>query len=199
MLPATREYFYPHKRCLFGVASFCRTCANAATHESRKKHDPTFTRVYAWRAKNPGGHARNEKAHRDRWTPERRQRHNAWAKGWLAERRKDGRWRVIFAMRAQLVLILRNVMPGDGKRGLLRRLGYSRDALIQHLESQFQPGMSWANYGRAPGRVSWEVDHIKPVTAFDHADPEQFKVCWGLQNLRPLWAAENRAKGASVA
>lgn len=98
------------------------------------------------------------------------------------------------AMRSQIVLILRNRMPGDGKRGLLRRLGYSRDSLIQHLESQFEPGMTWANYGRG----GWEVDHRAPVSAFDHSDAQQFRACWALENLRPMWASANRAKGARV-
>lgn len=29
-------------------------------------------------------------------------------------------------------------------------------------------------------------------------DEQQFKQCWALENLRPLWAADNIKKGAKV-
>jgi len=66
-------------------------------------------------------------------------------------------------------------------------LGYSADDLMAHLEKQFEDGMSWDNYGE------WEVDHIIPRRFFkynDHRDVE-FKMCWRLENLRPLWKREN--------
>lgn len=69
-------------------------------------------------------------------------------------------------------------------------LGYTTAQLMEHLERQFERGMSWTNYGE------WHVDHILPVASFafeDAADPE-FKACWSLTNLRPLWARENLAK-----
>lgn len=72
-------------------------------------------------------------------------------------------------------------------------VGYSREQLVAHLERQFVSGMNWANYGRA-----WHIDHIVPIAAFSFAsvsDPE-FKACWALSNLRPLFAAENCSKGA---
>jgi predicted DNA-binding protein YlxM (UPF0122 family) len=73
-------------------------------------------------------------------------------------------------------------------------LGYSSDQLKQHLESQFQPNMSWENYGE------WHVDHIKPISSFNfksHKDPE-FIQCWSLDNLQPLWGEENWSKGSKI-
>lgn len=66
--------------------------------------------------------------------------------------------------------------------------------LKQHLESLFQPGMSWDNYG------DWHIDHIKPVSLFDITsyDCEDFKKCWCLENLQPLWAEDNRKKSNLV-
>lgn len=71
-------------------------------------------------------------------------------------------------------------------------VGYSLDDLMRRLESLFQPGMTWGNYGR------WHVDHIRPRSSFsysDTTDPE-FKACWALTNLQPLWAIDNLRKGA---
>jgi hypothetical protein len=194
IFPATREHFYPNKQGVYGLASRCKSCANIATHESRKKHDPTFQRVYRWREQNPGAHAKASRRYRTNWTEERRERHREWLRHWRAVQSIDGRWRLIAAMRTQIGLILRKRIAGDGPRGLLRRLGYSRAALIRHLEAQFESGMTWANYGRG----GWEVDHIQPVSRFDHSDPEQFRACWAFENLQPMWGTANRAKGARM-
>ncbi|MFA5567980.1 MAG: hypothetical protein WC972_04955 [Trueperaceae bacterium] len=82
-------------------------------------------------------------------------------------------------------------LKGQSDGALFSRLGYSAGALVAHLEARFQPGMSWANYGR------WHVDHIRPCASFDLTDPAEFEWCWSLENLQPLWAADNIAKGAT--
>jgi hypothetical protein len=63
--------------------------------------------------------------------------------------------------------------------------------LIAWLEVQFQPGMSWENYG-----LVWHIDHIRPCATFDLTDPHQQKLCFHWTNLQPLLAAENLSKGA---
>lgn len=67
-------------------------------------------------------------------------------------------------------------------------IGCSLTQLRSHLELNFQPGMSWENYG------AWHVDHKKPCAAFDLKDPVQQRQCFGWQNLQPLWAADNLKK-----
>jgi hypothetical protein len=69
-------------------------------------------------------------------------------------------------------------------------LGYSAIELRTHLERQFLPGMRWDNYGE------WHVDHILPVASFNFetADDSDFRACWALTNLRPMWAADNIRK-----
>lgn len=62
-------------------------------------------------------------------------------------------------------------------------------AICTHLESKFQPGMTWDNWGKV-----WEIDHIKPLTSFNLANPvEQLAAC-SIDNLQPLWKSENRRK-----
>ena len=62
--------------------------------------------------------------------------------------------------------------------------------LEKHLESKFEEGMSWDNYGE------WHIDHIIPQSHFDinSADCEEFKKCWSLENLQPLWKKDNLKK-----
>ncbi len=71
-------------------------------------------------------------------------------------------------------------------------VGYTSRQLIAHLESQFQLGMTWGNYGK----FGWHVDHIRPISSFSFISPEEsaFLECWALSNLRPLWWDENIRK-----
>ena len=72
-------------------------------------------------------------------------------------------------------------------------LGYTVEQLMAHLEAQFTAGMSWDTYGRN----GWHIDHIIPVSVhhFQTPDDADFKRAWALQNLRPMWAADNIRKG----
>lgn len=66
---------------------------------------------------------------------------------------------------------------------------YTLQELKEHLELQFQPGMTWENYGR----YGWHIDHIIPqsVLPFDSIEDLNFRICWSLDNLRPLWYTDN--------
>ena len=50
--------------------------------------------------------------------------------------------------------------------------------------------MGWENYGK------WHIDHKRPMCSFNITsyDCEDFKSCWALNNLRPLWAIDNQVK-----
>tara|TARA_R100001244_G_scaffold2541_9_gene3988 strand:- start:1832 stop:2620 length:789 start_codon:yes stop_codon:yes gene_type:complete len=84
--------------------------------------------------------------------------------------------------------------PTNGKRGRSWRefVDYSVEELAAHLERQFARGMSWQNFGE------WHIDHIVPVASFNFESPQcpEFRACWSLTNLRPVWAAENFRKNA---
>jgi hypothetical protein len=69
-------------------------------------------------------------------------------------------------------------------------VGYTLAELKAHLEEQFTAGMTWENIGQ------WHIDHKIPKAAFNFETPDDidFKRCWGLKNLQPLWAKENFKK-----
>jgi hypothetical protein len=75
-------------------------------------------------------------------------------------------------------------------------LGYSVEELKAHLESQFTDGMTWEEF--FGGGI--HIDHIMPRMNFNYASPNdlQFKQCWALSNLRPIWPRENSASGANA-
>ena len=63
-------------------------------------------------------------------------------------------------------------------------------AAMVDLDGPFTEGMIWVNQGK------WHIDHIRSCASFDLADPERQRLSFLWTNLQPLWAAENRAKGA---
>lgn len=75
-------------------------------------------------------------------------------------------------------------------------VGYTSVQLKKHLEEQFKAGMTWENYGLH----GWHIDHIIPVSVFNFEKPEDddFKRCWSLDNLQPLWAIDNIKKGNKI-
>lgn len=70
-------------------------------------------------------------------------------------------------------------------------VNYSLKDLKEHLELKFKPGMSWQNMGE------WHIDHIIPLSwwKFERYSDREFKQCWALCNLQPLWETENCSKG----
>ncbi len=74
-------------------------------------------------------------------------------------------------------------------------VGYTTEELKEHLETQFKKGMAWDNYGK-----KWHIDHIIPRSKFNYIyyDDIDFKRCWALTNLQPLWAKENIQKSDKV-
>jgi hypothetical protein len=80
-------------------------------------------------------------------------------------------------------------------------LGYTKEDLRARLESLFQEGMSWDNYGgRQHGRGQrWVIDHIHPIAAFIREGVKDPKIVNALSNLQPMWSRENTVKHAKVA
>lgn len=98
-----------------------------------------------------------------------------------------------FKMRRNLANRLGKALEGKKKSSkTLELLGCSLDSLREHLEKQFQPGMTWKNHNKA----GWHIDHKRPCADFDLTDPAQQRACFHFSNLQPLWAIDNFKKGA---
>lgn len=95
-------------------------------------------------------------------------------------------------MRTRLKSIMKSIRKWELHRQM-GRLGCSASDFKAHLESKFKKGMTWENYG-----TYWHVDHIIPVTHFNHADMKQVAQCWHYTNLQPLRAMENIIKGSRM-
>lgn len=87
------------------------------------------------------------------------------------------------------------------KQSFAKFLPYTIQTLISHLESQFEPWMTWENWGKYKAKThnekpNWQIDHIIPVSYFKFTsmDSKEFRMCWSLKNLRPLDARKNMSK-----
>jgi len=108
-------------------------------------------------------------------------------------RREDPKYRLGARTRTAVYTCLkeRNVAK---YRSTFDLLGYTLEELMIHLEKQFTEGMTWDNYGE------WHVDHKIPMTSFNFETVEdrEFKLCWCLDNLQPLWGPDNLSKGTKL-
>jgi len=188
--------FARSSKCIDGYRSQCKACHNANNQ--------------AYRVRNPESSRRSS----ERWKERNKERRNLTIRKWQEENRlrvnelarlrrlrdpdaarEYGRlWcsrpsvRIHRAVRERIRMSLLT-----GKAGkTFEILGYSLAELMAHLERQFSSKMSWDNYGE------WHIDHIVPVSSFaaETQDDPDFRACWALSNLRPLWAHENIRKHA---
>ena len=80
---------------------------------------------------------------------------------------------------------------GYAKNGKTHELiGCSYEELATHLEAKFADGMGWHN------RADWHIDHITPVASAN--SEEELLALFHFTNLQPLWALDNRKKGAKL-
>lgn len=150
-------------------------------------------------------HRNQIRAKSARWYANNRGRRKIVARQWRTN--NIGKWRAYLNewCRAnptrKLTHNIRNVIrqalrrQGVNKRhSTIESIGCSADELKYHIERQFQPGMSWGNWGNGHGK--WNIDHIRPLASFDLSDESQFAAACHYTNLQPLWWIDNMRKGA---
>lgn len=71
-------------------------------------------------------------------------------------------------------------------------VGLTPKKLCDYLETKFETGMTWDNYGYN----GWHIDHIIPLSV-GKTKEEIYKLCH-YTNLQPLWAEENLRKSNKI-
>lgn len=174
-----------------GMRRYCTDCRIIISHESAK----TRQRRYMQRH----GPSRNERRRKSRWRLQDQE--VAYRKSEHRKQRLRQWWRerMLIPRHALSKRISHAIRLALGKRKAGRRwetiVGYSLDDLMRHIERQFERGMTWENMGE------WHIDHVLPIAMFSYetCDDPEFRACWALTNLRPLWAKKNLQKADSRA
>lgn len=161
--------FHQQKSGFKGRRADCKACRGCTR---RKRNTPEQRRAYikAWTKKN-----------RDILRIKSRDRKRK-------RRKEDPQFRLKERLRQRIGKAIRqDRRPGSA----VRDLGCSIGDLKIYLESKFQPGMTWDNYGA----FGWHIDHVKPLASFNLIDPVQFRQAVHYTNLQPLWRIDNIRKG----
>ena len=159
-------------------------------HQNREKKlaqrklarlDPNSA-YYQWNLKN------REKARLA--AKEYRKKEGFYERNWLytqKRKKEDVHFMLSVVLRSQVSSLIKNLKKSDQTIPLL---GCSISEFKNHLESTWQEGMSWENYGRN----GWHIDHIRPRCTFDLSLEEDQRVCFHYTNLRALWAKDNLSR-----
>lgn len=168
-----------------------------SSREKRKDEAKEYNRI--WKESNPDYFAQYREENKDK----RREYNRQWHQDNPEKAKQKARRNYLSNRTSPAARLSTNMKSGISKaisRGSKRGrrtfdlLGYTIDELRAHLERLFHPGMTWENYGE------WHVDHVTPVSAFNYETPDDidFKRCWALSNLQPLWAIDNLKKSAKI-
>lgn len=201
--PATLEHFPPHKAGRYGLHSNCRACKKEVDAARRRRPDQK-ARQQAWRDANRERIKAYNQAYRDAgykstehvraWVSKNQDRARQLDREKVRRYRRTKPW---YNLKMRVMnRVWRMLKDGKGSQRTEEILGYSIHELVAHIERQFTKGMTWEKL--MAGEI--HIDHIIPVSHFkaESVDSDEFRACWALTNLRPMWADENRSKSAKI-
>lgn len=114
----------------------------------------------------------------------------------MQRRRKNNpNYRILESLRSRVNSSLRYARICRSVR-TVGLLGCSVPNFRIYIESRFEPGMTWDNYGNGAGQ--WNLDHIIPCALFDLSREDHQRACFHFSNQRPMWAMDNRRKSARI-
>jgi len=196
------SYFHKNKNNKDGYSQLCKLCMSEYSKLYYVKNKSKIDIKNAlWYDKNRKHH--NKKRLEWYYTNKELCRKNGrlWEESNKEKRRvlnrradKKKRSNPIFRMTNSISRKIRKSIANKGNTYWEKLVPFTLPQLKKHLENNFKEGMTWDNYGK------WHIDHIIPVSFFEFNsyDSWEFKYCWSLDNLQPLWAKDNISKGNNI-
>lgn len=105
--------------------------------------------------------------------------------------RNDTVFAISMKLRARMISSLKRVGTYKNNK-TVELLGADKQTVLDHIASQFKPGMSWDNHSE------WHIDHRVPLASFDLTRESQQKLAFHYTNLQPLWKKENLQKHTKI-
>lgn len=178
------QLFNKAKRGRYGVRGKCKACEQIYFHKYEKFQRKPIKESTKLKMRNSKKLYR--KNNKEKMRKYRREYY-----------RNNINYRISQAFRVRIS----NVMSKNQKcKSSLALLGCSWEDLRKYLESKFQKGMTWDNYGNPNGDHTncWHIDHIIPCASFDLSKPEDQIKCFHYTNLQPLWGKDNLCKNTKI-
>ena len=175
--------FYKDKYQKSGYTSHCKACHTQYAIENRERRN-----LYAkeWQKNNK---EKTSKARKKHYKKNKKQLNKNSAIYYRLKRANNKEFKILTNLRRRVNLALVGKSKANSTKQML---GCSVDFFKKYIESKFQPGMSWENYGLH----GWHIDHIIPCVNFDLSKKSEQLKCFHYTNLQPLWALDNLKKGS---
>jgi hypothetical protein len=179
--------FGKNKSTKNGLQRYCRSCKSE--NDKKYRNDPRFRQRILdskmedyWKIRNNPieweTYLENQRETRDYKEEYQQIQNDPFRKA------KDAIRKTILA-----ALKVRNISKSKLCKTTEEIVGCSFMDFKQHIESQFQKGMSWKNHGE------WHLDHKIPLAS--HEDLDELIKLNHWTNFQPLWAKDNMKKGDS--
>jgi hypothetical protein len=175
------ELFSNNKTSKDGKCAICKACVKQYQTENK---ETMKAKNKVWRKENKEKVAKQAA----KWRKANPERVAKQQRDYARERKKiDPAFKLRCQLRSRIFKVIKR---GQKSGSAIKDLGCSVDELKIWIESKFQPGMTWGNWGQS----GWHIDHITSLANFDLTNRGQFLTACHYTNLQPLWWYDNLEK-----
>ena len=183
--PLSDEFWRIQTRNDREVPRVVYTCKEKEKHRRQKMKYKLYQKEYREGRKTSDPEKYREYVRR---YSEKRRSTDSYKKYQLEYRRRTGP-RLSRNLRSRLYAAIK----GDLKTSsAVSDLGCTIEEFKLYIENQFQPGMTWENYGE------WHIDHLLPLSSFDLTKKSELLEACHYLNLQPLWKIDNLQKSCQL-
>lgn len=166
-----------------------------AAKNARRAANPEHTRAAARAlyAKNPEKHRKATQIWRQTNREKIGTQQREWRKAHPGYAKKHAQENLQYRIATRLRGRLNDALKGKTRSAsAVKDLGCTIPELKAYLESLWEPGMNWDNWGR--GENDWQIDHILAFWEINVLNTEDLKRVCHYKNLRPLWRVQNQSR-----
>ena len=193
------ECFYKRQREKDGRDFKCKECRNHFNKQYRNNnkekvkasrktyYNKNIKKMRDEKLKYTKTHREAKKKYDLIYRAQNKEKISKYKKEWEKNHKNDP----IFKIKRNLRRRVHHALKGEDKSdNTFALLGCTADQFRVYIESLWQEGMSWENYGRN----GWHIDHKIPCSAFDLSKESDQRKCFHYKNSRPLWEKDNLKK-----